>query len=128
MTISERPATHAGSRRRSAFAACLLLWVSMVASPAAATPSAPGYSVSFIETSDSVAGDVVVVGDAVFVGIGAFGGGTQSVVRIDGDGETVIATGFNSLAGFAYDPVNDRLLVGDNGLRSRAQANKLPRC
>jgi hypothetical protein len=63
-------------------------------------------------------GDVVVVGDAIFVGQGGFGAANQSVVRIDGDGDTVIATGFNSLAGFAYDPVNDRLIVGDNGLEA----------
>ncbi len=91
-----------------------------LAAPASATPTSSFYSVDFIETSDAVKGDVVVVGDAVFVGVGDFGAGAQSVVRIDGDGETVIATGFNSLAGFAYDAANDELLVGDNGFSTGA--------
>ena len=58
------------------------------------------------------------MGGAVFVGVGFFGGATQSVVRIDSGGSTVIADGFNSLVGFAYDAVNDRLLVGDNALEA----------
>ncbi len=73
---------------------------------------------SEIVTSDTPTGGLAVVGGVVFVGLGRFGGATEAVVRIDGMGETVIADGFNSLAGFAYDEVNDRLLVGDNGLEA----------
>lgn len=76
----------------------------------------PDYIMSEIVTSDTPTGGLAVVGGVVFVGLGRFGGATEAVVRIDGMGETVIADGFNSLAGFAYDEVNDRLLVGDNGL------------
>lgn len=87
-----------------------------VAAPRAeAMPTSSQFTVSFIETSGPATGDVVSVGDSVFVGVGPFGVGTQSVVRIDGGVETILAHGFNSLAGFAYDAVNDRLIVGDNG-------------
>ncbi len=86
-----------------------------VAMRAEATPTSSQFTVSFIETSVPAAGDVVRVGSSIFVGVGAFGVGTQSVIRIDGGVETVLADGFNSLAGFAYDAVNDRLIVGDNG-------------
>ena len=84
--------------------------------PAAALVIAPDYIVTEIPLSDFAAGDVVVVGDALFVGIGAgFVGGAQSVLRIDAGGSTVIATGFQALGGFAYDAANDRLMVADNG-------------
>jgi hypothetical protein len=63
------------------------------------------------------AGDVVVAGGALFVGVGpGFVGGAQSVLRIDSGGTTVVADGFAGLAGFAYDAANDRLIVGDNAL------------
>jgi hypothetical protein len=81
--------------------------------------SAPGYTVTEIALPDFAQGDVVVVGDALFVGVGpGFSGAGQAVLRIDAGGATLIADGFNSLAGFAYDPVGDRLLVGDNGLEA----------
>lgn len=81
--------------------------------------SAPGYTVHEIALPDFAQGDVVVVGDALFVGVGAgFSGAGQAVLRIDAGGTTVIADGFNSLAGFAYDPAGNRLLVGDNGLEA----------
>jgi hypothetical protein len=90
-----------------------------VAAPASAAIIAPGYVVSEIATSDTAVGAVEVVGGTVFVGVGPFfTGAGQAVVRIDGSGETVIADGFNSLAGMAYDPVNDRLIVGDNGFEA----------
>lgn len=113
------------SRLRAVGAAMVgLIGAAAVAvSPAAATPSGLGlYSVASIETAGYASGDVVVVGDALFVGRGAFGGQSQSVVRIDAGGETVVATGFNSLAGFAYDAVNDRLIVGDNALEASGSA------
>jgi hypothetical protein len=83
---------------------------------AGATVVAPGYAVSEIPLPDFAAGDVVVADGAIFVGSGpGFSGGGQSVLRIDGSGTHVIANGFNALGGFAYDAVNDRLLVADNG-------------
>jgi hypothetical protein len=81
--------------------------------------SAPGYTITEIALPGYAQGDVVVVGGALFVGIGpGFSGAAQSVLRIDGSGTTVVADGFNSLAGFAYDAVGDRLLVSDNGLEA----------
>lgn len=81
--------------------------------------SAPGYVVTEIALPDFAAGDVVVAGGALYVGVGpGFSGAAQSVIRIDGSGTTTIADGFNALAGFAYDTVNDRLLVTDNGLEA----------
>jgi len=89
-----------------------------LAAPAGAVPIAPGYTIGSIATPAPATGDVLVVAGAVFVGVGFFGGATQSVVRIDAGGSTVIADGFNSLGGFAYDAVNDRLVVGDNALEA----------
>jgi hypothetical protein len=114
---SRTPDGHSRTPRRGAL--LLGLAVALAASAAGAAPSGLGlYSVDFVETVDYASGDVVVVGDAIFTGRGTFGGANQSVVRIDAGGETVIATGFNALAGFAYDPVNDRLIVGDNALEA----------
>lgn len=85
---------------------------------ARATIVSTNYTISEIATGDLPTSGLVVVGDAIFFGVGAFGGASQSVVRIDSLGATTIATGFNSLAGFDYDAVNDRLLVGDNALEA----------
>ena len=91
----------------------------MVAARPAAAISAPGYTVTEIALPDFASGDVVVVGGALFVGVGpGFSGAAQSVVRIDGGGTTTVADGFNALSGFAWDAVNDRLLVTDNGLEA----------
>jgi hypothetical protein len=88
----------------------------LAAAPIARAISAPGYSITPIALPDFAQGDVVVAGGSLFVGVGpGFTGAGQSVVRIDGGGTTVVANGFNSLSGFAYDAVNDRLLVTDNG-------------
>jgi hypothetical protein len=96
----------------------LLLALGLVSQHAHAI-SAPGYVVTEIVLPDYAAGDVVVAGDALYVGVGpGFSGAAQSVIRIDGSGTTTIADGFNALAGFAYDAVNDRLLVTDNGLEA----------
>ncbi|MDJ0867015.1 MAG: hypothetical protein QNK03_12960 [Myxococcota bacterium] len=95
--------------------AALAVAAALALSGPARAISAPGFTVTEIPLSDVAAGDVVVVGGALFVGIGpAFVGGSQSVVRIDGDGTTVVAEGFAGLSGFAYDAANDRLVVGDN--------------
>jgi hypothetical protein len=82
---------------------------------AAQAISAPGYTVTEIALPDFAQGDVVAAGGALFVGVGpGFTGAGQAVARIDAGGTAIVADGFNSLAGFAYDAVNDRLLVGDN--------------
>jgi len=112
--------TGAGGRsmsavHRRAAALCVALAVGLHAGTALAI-SSPGYTQGFLPTSELPTGGLVVEGGVVLVGKGSFGGATQSIVRIDGGVETVIADGFNSLAGFAYDTVNDRLLVGDNAL------------
>lgn len=92
-------------------AACAALFLTGAAQ---AAPISSGFSISFLATPGAATGDVVAAGGAVFTGAGSFGAGAQSVVRIDGGGTTVLAQGFNSLGGFAYDAANDRLLVGDN--------------
>lgn len=100
------------------FSCSLALAVALVfgiAAPRADAISAPGYVVTEIALPDFAQGDLVVAGGALFVGVGpGFSGAAQSVVRIDGGGTTVVADGFNALSGFAYDAVNDRLLVTDN--------------
>jgi len=84
--------------------------------PAAALPTAPGYHVSTVDAGAVTTGGLVVVGDTLFVGTGSFGE-PQSIVRIDANGDvTTLATDFGSISGLTYDAINDRLLVGDNGL------------
>jgi hypothetical protein len=61
-----------------------------------------------------VQGGVVRQGSAIFVGQGAFGAGLEQVIRLDRSGATTIATGFNSLGGFALDAAGT-LFVADNG-------------
>ncbi len=100
--------------KRFSLAVALAAALGLGAAPAAAVPTAPGYVVDFLVTPGPAAGDVVASGGAVFAGSGSFGVGQQSVVRLDSGGTTVIAEGFNSLGGFALDPANDRLVVGDN--------------
>ena len=82
--------------------------------PALAITSA-NYGISTIATPDVATGGVAIVGDALFVGVGGFGGATQSIVRIDSGGTTTVADGFNAISGMVYDAINDRLVVGDNG-------------
>lgn len=96
--------------------AALILALCLASLPAAALPSATGYSVTTLDAGDVTTGGVVVVDGTVFVGTGGFGV-PQAVVRIDPDGSvTTLATGFGSLSGLSYDAVHQRLLVGDNGL------------
>jgi hypothetical protein len=80
----------------------------------AAVVTAPGYLVRTIPTPDVVQGGVVRRGGALLVGQGAFGPGGEYVVRLDGNGTTVVATGFNSLGGFDLT-LDGALLVVDNG-------------
>jgi hypothetical protein len=90
--------------------------VALVLPSVATAITAPGYVVTEIALPDFAQGDVVVAGGALFVGVGpGFTGAGQAVLRIDGSGSTIVADGFNSLGGFAYDAVNDRILVADNG-------------
>lgn len=93
-----------------------ILLVALPAAEVAQAITAPGYTVTEIALPDFAQGDIVVAGGALFVGVGpGFTGAGQSIVRIDGGGTTVVANGFNALSGFAYDAVNDRVLVVDNG-------------
>ncbi|HUE31096.1 MAG TPA: hypothetical protein VMR79_09475 [Verrucomicrobiae bacterium] len=88
----------------------------LLAVPAAraAVVAAPGYAVHTIATPDTVEGGVVRQGDAILVGQGpSFMAGAQSIVRLDADGPTTIATGFNSLGGFDLAP-DGTLYVVDN--------------
>jgi len=100
----------------------VVLTALQLASGAWAAPTGLGYTVSSITVeTDDVIGDVVAIGGSVFVGVGAIGPNLGKVIRIDDPGrvgqtETVIADGFTALSGMAYDAVNGRLLVGDNGL------------
>lgn len=106
------------ARKLMTMAVALPLALGLAASHASAI-SAPDYVVTGIALPDFASGDVVVVGDALFVGVGpGFSGAAQSVIRIDAGGTTTVADGFNALSGFAYDAVNDRLLVTDNGLEA----------
>lgn len=79
----------------------------------AAITTAPGWVAGAIPTPGTVQGGVVRAGDAIFVGQGAFGAGLQQVIRLDGGVATTIATGFNSLSGFAF--AGGTLYVTDNG-------------
>jgi hypothetical protein len=81
---------------------------------AAAVTAATGWAVHSISTPGTVQGGVVRLGGATFVGQGAFGAGLEQVIRLDGGGATTIATGFNSLGGFAIDAAGT-LYVTDNG-------------
>lgn len=94
-----------------------LAFAATIVAPApgiAAVTAASGWAVHSIPTPDSVQGGVVRQGGATFVGQGAFGAGLERVIRLDGDGATTIATGFNSLGGFAIDAAGT-LYVTDNG-------------
>ncbi|TMA47279.1 MAG: hypothetical protein E6J83_05025, partial [Deltaproteobacteria bacterium] len=93
----------------------VLLAVLVAARPAAAAVvAASGYAAHAIPTADTVAGGVLRRGRAVLVGQGAFGAGGERIVRLDGDGATTVATGFNSLGGFDLDAAGT-LYVADNG-------------
>src|SRR4029453_18486354 len=80
----------------------------------AAITAAPGWAAHSIPTPGTVQGGVVRRGDSIIVGQGAFGAGLQQVIRLDAGVPTTIATGFNSLGGFALDGAGT-LYVTDNG-------------
>ena len=88
--------------------------LALVPAPASAVDPATGFATYSITTPGAVTGDVVRVGDAVFVGQGAFGVGLQTIIRLDGGVSTTIANGFNSLGGFAFDASSGTLYVVDN--------------
>ena len=91
------------------------LAAAVAAAPARAqVMAAPGWAVSSIPTPGVVQGAVVRSGSAVLVGQGSFGAGQQQIIRLDGGVATTIATGFNSLGGFALDG-GGTLFVVDNG-------------
>jgi len=81
----------------------MVLAVIGAAGPTSAFEAGPGWAGRRIEVPDVVQGDVVVTNDGVMlVGQGAFGPGTQRIVRREPSGATTtIATGFGSLGGFA---------------------------
>jgi hypothetical protein len=80
----------------------------------AAVTTAPGWAAHAIPTPGTVQGSVVRRGDSIIVGQGAFGAGLEQVIRLDAGVPTTIATGFNSLGGFALDAAGT-LYVTDNG-------------
>lgn len=105
------------SQRRFGFRAHLCVLAAAALAPMAAraqVTAAPGWATYSISTPGVVNGDVVRVGDVVLVGQGAFGAGTQSIVRLENGMATTIATGFNALGGFALDAAGT-LYVVDNG-------------
>jgi hypothetical protein len=85
----------------------------------AAVVAAPGWAVHTIPALGTVQGGVVRAGDAILVGRGDFGPGTESIVRLDAGGATTIATGFSSLGGFDLDETGT-LYVVDNCLECGA--------
>lgn len=107
--MRSRAHTRVGVATRLATALCLLL----SGASAQAVPSSASYLIRTVPLGGNAFGDVVTVGDYVFAGVGSFG--SNQIVRIaPGGATTTIATGFKSLSGFAYDAVNDRLIIGDN--------------
>ena len=81
----------------------------------AAVVAAPGYAVHSIPTPATVQGGVVRRGEVILVGQGAFGGGMESIVRLDESGATTVATGFNSLGGFDLDEAGTLYAVDNCG-------------
>jgi hypothetical protein len=80
----------------------------------AAITAAPGWTAYSIPTPGTVQGAVVRSGDKIIVGQGSFGAGLETIVRLDAGVPTTIATGFNSLGGFALGD-GGTLYVCDNG-------------
>jgi hypothetical protein len=82
---------------------------------AGAVTTAPGFASYSITTPGTVQGDVLRAGNAIFVGQGTFGVGTENIIRLDGGVATTIATGFNSLGGFALGANGTLYAVDNNG-------------
>jgi hypothetical protein len=103
------------TQQRLVAQALALVAATVAAAPAAAAiTAAPGWAVHGIPTPGTVQGAVVRRGNSILVGQGAFGAGLEQVIRLDGGAATTIATGFNSLGGFALDAAGT-LYVVDNG-------------
>lgn len=84
----------------------------------AVTPSA-GWIAGSVTLPGTNASDVAAAGSSFLVGIGSFGAGAESIVRVDRDGtSTTLVTGLNAISGIAYDSENDRMLFTDNGLEA----------
>lgn len=107
------------SRPRNFFVGALAVAGVLAPGPAhAAVTAAPGWHVQSVPTPMLVQGGVVRAGQAIFVGQGpTYTAGAQTVIRLVGGVPTVIATGFNSLGGFALG-ANGTLYVTDNGLEA----------
>lgn len=82
---------------------------------AGAVTTAPGFAAYSIATPGTVQGDVVRAGRSILVGQGTFGVGTQQIIRLDDGVATTIATGFNSLGGFALAADGTLYAVDNNG-------------
>jgi hypothetical protein len=92
-----------------------MLVLTLTAPAGAAVVAAPGWAARTLPTPATLQGGVVRAGGALLVGQGpTFTAGAQTIVRLDGGGATTIATGFNSLGGFALDGAGT-LWVVDNG-------------
>lgn len=102
------------SRRILSLAGALALAVTTAAPAGAVITTAAGWHAYTIPTPGTVQGGVVRHGNAIFFGQGSFGAGLQQVFRITDSGATLIATGFNSLGGFALGG-DGTLYVADNG-------------
>src|SRR6185503_18767634 len=104
------------SERRSRMKRFLSLLVVLMAVPAGAAPvAAPGYALRNIPTPGTVQGGVVERDGVILVGQGSFGAGLQSIIRLDDDGATTIATGFNALGGFDLDATGTLYVVDNCG-------------
>lgn len=102
-----------GRLGRLSFVCAVVL--SLQGSAAAAVTSNGEYVVGALPFAPTT--DVAFGGTSLFAGSGAFGVGTESIVRIDADGTvTVLVTNLNSIGGIAFDSAGDRLLFTDNGL------------
>jgi hypothetical protein len=82
---------------------------------AGAVTTATGFATYSITTPGTVQGDVVRAGRSIFVGQGTFGVGNEQVIRLDDGMATTIATGFNSLGGFALGANGTLYVVDNNG-------------
>ncbi len=107
----------------SSLAAALFCLSPVVAMAQSVTP-APGWIYSRLLLSDELQSCVQAGPGMTFVGLGpglfpAFNGGGQAVVRVsESGGESVVASGFNSIADCAYDRASDTLYVTDNALEA----------
>jgi hypothetical protein len=104
------------SRKRLATLARGVALAALAAVPGRAgaqVTAASGFAAYTITTPGTVQGDVVRAGRSIFVGQGAFGVGNEQIIRLDDGVATTIASGFNSLGGFALG-ANGVLYAADN--------------